>query len=59
MTRFFESAESRRAYCLDQAQRLLEVAISCTPTSDIRNELTDINIALLALMQKITEQRND
>ena len=55
--RRFEYVLERRAYCLDQAQRLLEVAISATPTSDIRNELTDVNIKLLAVMQTIKEAR--
>ena len=51
----FENAKHRRDWSLDQAQRLIEVAISATPSSDVRNQLTDINILLLDVIDKLKE----
>jgi len=38
---------------LKEAQELLGLLISKTPTSDLRNDLTDINILLLVGMEEI------
>ena len=37
------------------AQRHVSSAISCTPTSEKRNALTDINIELMTLLDKIKD----
>jgi hypothetical protein len=50
--RNFKDAADIRKYSLDQAQRLLEVAIGATPTSKFRDDLTEINMMLLKVMEE-------